>query len=75
MRALTKADLMRLAEQAEIDGRSTMSKPQLVGALARQHLPMDALTKNDLVAIGEGNGVDIRTSMTKDELIAAVSRH
>jgi hypothetical protein len=64
---------MRLAEQAEIDGRSTMSKPQLVGALARQHLPMDALTKQDLVAIGEGNGVDIRTSMTKDELIAAVS--
>ena len=71
--ALTKQDLLRLAEQAEIDGRSAMSKPQLVGALARQHLPLDTLTKHDLLTIGEGNGADIRVSMSKDELIKAIS--
>jgi hypothetical protein len=67
--ALTKQELLRLAENVELDGRSAMNKPDLLDALSKQRLPWESLTKQDLLTIGEEKGAEVRSSMTKSELI------
>jgi hypothetical protein len=69
---LTKQELLGLAEEADVDGRSSMSKPELVDALQQDGVGLDALTKAELVAVGTGHGIEVRTSMSKNELIAAI---
>ena len=70
---LTKQELLGLAEAADIEGRSSMSKPELVDALKQEGVGLDALTKAELLAVGAGHGIDVRTSMSKNELIAAIA--
>jgi hypothetical protein len=70
---LNKQDLLALAEEADVEGRTSMSKPDLVRALQREGLRLDAMTKRELLAIGEEQGMDVRASMTKSELISAVT--
>jgi hypothetical protein len=71
--ALTKEQLLRLAEDLEFEGPSAMSKGDLIDAIARQGgVPLGALTKDELVRVGRSAGCDVGTSMTKDELIAAI---
>jgi hypothetical protein len=73
LESLTKQDLLRLADVADLEGRSSMNKPELVGALAKQHISLADLTKQELLAVGEERGADVKTSMTKTELIAALA--
>jgi hypothetical protein len=73
LETLTKQDLLGLAEGFELEGRSSMSKPELVGALEEQGVGLDALTKRELLIIGEGDGIEVRSSMTKGELIDAIA--
>ena len=62
-----------LAEEADVEGRSSMSKPKLVDALEQEGVGLDALTKAELLAVGAGHGIDVGTSMSKNELIAAIA--
>ena len=62
-----------LAEEADVEGRSNMSKPELVDALQQEGIGLDALTKAELVAVGTGHGLEVRASMSKNELIAAIA--
>jgi hypothetical protein len=73
LKVLTRQELLVLAEEADVEGRSSMSKPKLVDALEQEGVGLDALTKAELLAVGTGHGLDVRTSMSKNELIAAIA--
>jgi hypothetical protein len=74
--ALTKAELLRLTESLDVEGRMSMSKSELIDAISRVGgVNLDALTKEELLRFGRTIGSDVRTSMTKDELVTAISTH
>jgi hypothetical protein len=72
--ALTKGDLLRLTDGLDIEGRSSMSKPELVDAIIREGgVELNALTREELLRLGRAVGSDVQTSMTKNDLIAVIS--
>jgi hypothetical protein len=74
LEALTKPALQRVAGQLHIEDPATMSKPQLISAIAHEDgVSVDALTKDDLLRLGRSGGAEVHPSMTKPELIAAIS--
>lgn len=74
--AFTKADLLRLTERLDVEGRPSMSKSELIDAIRREGgIKLDALTKEELLRLGRATESDVRISMTKDELITAISTH
>lgn len=76
LEALTKEELLRLTESLDVEGRSSMSKSELIEAIGRQGgLKLDALNKEELLRFGRATGSDVRASMTKDELVTTISTH
>jgi hypothetical protein len=71
--ALTKAQLLRLTGDLELEGQSAMSKDELIDAVAREGgVPIGTLSKEELLRVARSAGCEVGTSMTKDELIAAI---
>lgn len=71
--ALTKDQLLRLAEDLELESQSAASKQELIEAIIRNGgVPASALSKEELLRIARSTGSEVGTSMTKAELITAI---
>ncbi|MGN6175631.1 MAG: hypothetical protein ACTHPS_22175 [Streptosporangiaceae bacterium] len=72
--ALTKRELLRLTEDLDVDGRSSMNKSELIDAISDEGgVKLAVLTKEELLRLGQTLGSDVHISMTKDELITVIS--
>ena len=72
--ALTKRELLRLTEDLDVDGRSSMNKSELIDAISHAGgVKLAVLTKEELLRLGRTLGSDVHISMTKDELITVIS--
>lgn len=73
---LTTSYLRDRAAELDVDGRSSMTKDELKGAIVRAYRlregHYDKLTKDTLYDHAEALGIDGRSKMTKDELIDAI---
>jgi hypothetical protein len=73
LEALTKDQLLRLAEDLKLESQSAASKQELIEAIIRNGgVPASALSKEELLRIARSTGSEVGTSMTKAELITAI---
>src|ERR1700750_2879884 len=73
LEALTKDQLLRLAEDLELESQSAASKQELIEAIIRSGgVPASALSKEELLRIARSAGSEMGSSMTKAELITAI---
>jgi hypothetical protein len=71
--ALTKDQLLRLAEDLELESQAAASKQELIEVIIRNGgVPASALSKEELLRIARSTGSEVGTSMTKAELITAI---
>ncbi len=68
----TKDELMGMARERDVEGRSDMTKGELAKALGGGGDDLDGRTKDALMDLARERGVEGRSSMTKDELVAAL---
>lgn len=66
----TKAELLEQAKEAEIAGRSSMSKEELAEAVETQ----EHLTKEELLEQAKAAGIPGRSEMSKEELLEAIRK-
>ena len=72
LQVLAKQDLLRVAQGFEVEGRASMSKPELLNALESEGVSPTDLTKRELLDVGESWGLDVRAAMSKSELVALI---
>jgi hypothetical protein len=72
LQVLAKQDLLRVAQGLEIEGRTSMSKPELLDALEDEGVTPETLTKRELLDLGESWGLDVKASMSKTELVQLI---
>jgi hypothetical protein len=65
---MTKEELLEQAREANISGRSSMTKEELAQAIEAE----ESLTKEELLERAREAGIEGRSSMTKDELREAL---
>lgn len=65
---LSKNDLLKIAKQLNIKGRSSMNKNQLTEAIKKE-----PSTKNDLLKIAKNLNIKGRSSMNKDQLRQSIT--
>jgi hypothetical protein len=75
LEVLAKQDLLRLAQELDVEGRASMSKPELLDALENEGVPPATLTKRELLNLGESWGLEVRASMSKAELVQLIDSH
>lgn len=66
----TRAELLEQAQEADIAGRSSMSKEELAEAVESQ----EHLTKEELLEQAKAAGIPGRSQMSKEELIEAIRK-
>jgi hypothetical protein len=67
--ALPKRDLVDLARGFEVEGGTSMTKPELIDVLQSEGVSLGSLTKRELLTAGEHLGLGVRRAMTKQELV------
>ena len=72
LQVLAKPDLLRVAQGLDIEGRTSMSKPELLDALEHEGVAPTTLTKRELLDLGESWGLEVRSSMSKAELVRLI---
>ena len=80
----TKAMLDERARELDIEGRSSMSKEELLDAIEAAvdddgrkkggHASLEAMTKDELYDLAQEREIEGRSGMTKDELITALAK-
>ena len=69
---LAKQDLLRIAQALDVEGRASMTKPDLLEALEGEGVSPTNLTKRELLDLGESWGLEVRASMSKAELVKLI---